>query len=263
MKKIAVVGYGYVGKAMAEMIRSRYDLLVYDPQFGAKDNFGNVSFVGEIADLKECVLGIICVPTPGREDGSCDVSQVEESVRKLEAPVILVKSTISPGTTDRLKKETGKRIVFSPEYVGESKYYNPYFNSDMRAVPFLITGGVKEDCNYIIDLLLPILGPTKRYYKTGALEAEVVKYMENAFFSTKITFVNEMYEICRALGADWNERPGGVASRSAGGEDAHRRLSGGKGIFREMPAEGHSGDCGGVQKRRLRSGTSRRGDQKQ
>jgi nucleotide sugar dehydrogenase len=202
-KKILVVGYGYVGKAMVDMLREHYDVLVYDPTYSGANNFENVSFMSEIADAKDCVLGVICVPTPQKDDNSCDTSLVKKAVKEINAPVILLKSTVSPGTTERLKKETGKRIVFSPEYVGESKYYNPYFNNDMKAVPFLILGGAEEDGNYILDLFLPILGPTKQYFKTAALNAEVTKYMENTFFATKITFVNEMYEICKAFGADW------------------------------------------------------------
>jgi nucleotide sugar dehydrogenase len=203
MKKIFVVGYGYVGKAVVDMLRSHYDVLVYDPLSSSTNNFENVSFVSSIGDTKDCILSVICVPTPQKDDGSCDVSLVEKAAKELVSPVILIKSTVSPGTTERLKKETQKRIVFSPEYVGESKYYNPYFNTDMKAIPFLILGGDEEDCNYVLDLFFPVLGPTKQYFKTRALNAEVTKYMENTFFATKITFVNEMYEICKALGADW------------------------------------------------------------
>lgn len=204
MKKIGIVGYGYVGKAMTEMIKSHYNVLVYDPKYSKKDNFNNVSFIKDFSEFKDCDLGIICVPTPSKEDGSCDTSLVEDAVKKIQTEVVLIKSTVSPGTTDKLKKETEKRIVFSPEYVGESKYYNPYFNDDMKAVPFVIFGGDDEDSNYIIDLFLPILGPTKTYYKTSSLNAEIIKYMENTYFATKITFMNEMYNICKSMGADWH-----------------------------------------------------------
>jgi nucleotide sugar dehydrogenase len=204
-KIIAVAGYGHVGKSMVAMLKDHYNVLVFDPQYNESNNFESVKFVKDLSELKTAVLGIICVPTPMAPDGGCDTSLVEEAVKKMEAPVILIKSTVKPGTTDRLKKETGKRIVFSPEYVGDSKYYNPYFNTDMKAVPFFAVGGSSDDSNYVLDLMFPILGPTKQYYKTSAINAEMMKYMANTFFAAKITFVNEMYEICKALGADWYE----------------------------------------------------------
>lgn len=202
-KKIGVVGYGYVGKAVAQMFKSHYDVLVYDPQYDSGQNFDNVRFVSDIAEIGECILGVVATPTPQSENGACDTSLVEDSVRKLNTPVILIKSTITPGTTEKLKKETGKRIVFSPEYVGESKYYNPYFNDDMKAVPFTILGGDEKDNDYVLNILFPILGPTKHYFKTASMNAELIKYMENTFFAMKVTFVNEMYDICNAFGANW------------------------------------------------------------
>jgi nucleotide sugar dehydrogenase len=132
---------------------------------------------------------------------------VEESVQKLRTSIILIKSTIEVGTTDKLKAKYKKRIVFSPEYVGESKYWQPYFNSNMKEVPMVILGGEQKDTSTIIDLLAPILGPTKFYYQTTAKTAEIVKYMENTFFALKVTFCNEMFSICEKSGVDyWDVR---------------------------------------------------------
>jgi len=203
--KIGIIGYGHVGKAAVDMFKDDYDILVYDPQYNEERNFENVSFVSDIGDIKNCVMGVICAPTPANENGECDISIVENSVAQLNVPVILIKSTIAPGTTEKLKEKTGKRIVFSPEYIGESKYWNPYFNDDMKAVPFVILGGDKKDTQYIHDILLPFLGPTKTYFQTSSINAEIIKYMENTYFATKVTFVNEMYEICNSFGADWTQ----------------------------------------------------------
>ena len=202
-KKIAVIGYGYVGKAFVKMLEGHYDVLAYDPAYNQSHDFDGVHFVKCLNDLEDCVLAVVCVPTPQSPDGSCDTTYVRDSVKQLSTPLIVIKSTVTPGTTDELRTTTGKRIVFSPEYVGESKYYNPFFGSDMKEVPFVIGGGTDKDCNDFFDLLIPILGPTKTYFKTTSLSAEVIKYMENTFFAIKLTFVNEMYNICQALGADW------------------------------------------------------------
>ncbi|MFA4846202.1 MAG: hypothetical protein WC654_06625 [Patescibacteria group bacterium] len=202
-KKIAVIGYGYVGKAFVKMLEGHYDVMVYDPLCNQSHNLNGITFTESMQGFEDCCLGVVCVPTPQSPDGSCDTSHVEKAIEQLNTDLIVIKSTITPGTTDALRVKTGKRVVFSPEYVGESKYYNPFFGSDMKEVPFVIAGGDPKDCNDFFDLLVPILGPTKTYFKTTSLSAEIIKYMENTFFAVKLTFINEMYNICQALGADW------------------------------------------------------------
>lgn len=212
-KKIAVIGYGYVGKAVTNLFKSHYEVRIKDLNKRCIILNGDVLKIQKFyADksmwkwINECDLGIVCVPTPMKEDGNCDTSIVEEVIRELETPIILIKSTVPPGTTERLKKETGKRICFSPEFAGESKYWSPYdFDTDMKASPQLIVGGDREDTRPIIDIMAVILGPKKFYRQTDSKTAELVKYWENMFFATKVTFVNEMYEICEALGVDYWE----------------------------------------------------------
>lgn len=194
MTKVAIIGYGRVGRAVGEVFP---DALIYDP-------------VVEVASTQEinssCELGIVCVPTPSNDDGSCDVSIVEESVAWLETPLILIKSTISPGTTDWLKEKYNKRVVFSPEFVGESKYYHGYPEMDsMVTQPYMVLGGTPEDTRAVLDIFLPVLGPTKTYFQIRAVEAEIVKYMENSFFAMKVVFANEFYDICKLYGADYDQ----------------------------------------------------------
>ena len=199
MQKIAVIGSeGYVGKAFVKMIEDHYDVVRYDPvlkeECASKD------------EVNATVLSVICVPTPMKKDKSCDTSIVEKVVSWLETPVILIKSAIVPGTTDYLRKKYKKRIVVSPEYISEERYYvtsRMDFRKDIKKCPFLILGGNDEDCNYILDLLVPVLGPEKIYYKVKPIEAEIIKYMENTYFGVKVTFANEMYDICQKFGADW------------------------------------------------------------
>ena len=198
MKKIAIVGSkGYVGKAMVEFFRHHYEVVEIDRNDAT-----------ELAD--DCDLAVICVPTPMNEDGSCDWSIVENRVKDINAPVIWIRSTVPPGTTDYLSKKYDKRIVFSPEYIGEGKYWQPYkFNLIEVESEFWVLGGHREDCTYILDLIVPIAGPTKKYRCMKSIEAEVVKYMENIYFAVKVTFANEMRNACKALGVDyWTVRDG-------------------------------------------------------
>lgn len=206
---IGIAGYGYVGRAMTRMLQDHYKVFVYDPKYQSQEESQCCTFVRDIEMLNHCSIGIVCVPTPSSPNGSCNLSHIEDVISKLRTEVIVIKSTIPPGTTDRLMKLSGKRIVFSPEYIGEGKYWNPVFNSatgkndNMKAIPFLILGGNNEDTRYVLDILTPILGPYKNYFQTTCINAEVIKYMENAYIAMKVTFVNEMFEVCNALGADW------------------------------------------------------------
>ena len=214
-KKILILGWGYVGKAMTNFFKDNFDLDVYDPNLFASTNlketekfdkqFQNTN-VNKIENYENTRydLAVVCVPTPKAQDNSCDVGLVEQVVKKINAEVILIKSTVKPKTTDILKIETGKRIVFSPEYISESKYWSPYkFHTDMKETPFFIFGGDKEDCNICIDYWMRVCGPKKEYFKTTALNAELIKYMENTFYGLKVTLVNEFFEICEAMKADW------------------------------------------------------------
>jgi nucleotide sugar dehydrogenase len=202
MKKIAIIGYkGYVGSAMVGLFKDHYGLVKHDKDDGNKN------------EVNACDLGVVCVPTPMNDDGSCDTSIVEEILGWLDTPVIWLRSTVPPGTSDYLAQKYDKRIVFSPEYIGEGKYWQPYkFNKDEKEASWFVLGGHTEDTIYLLDLLVPITGPTKRYIKMSRIEAELVKYMENIYFATKVTFANEMRRICEAFGVDyWTVRDGWAA----------------------------------------------------
>ena len=197
MKKIAIIGHGYVGKAMEQFFKDHYELVIYDPFLGYETTED---------DVNQCHASFVCVPTPRGEGGSCDVSIVEGVLEWLDTEVIVIKSTVEVGTTERLSKQYNRKIVFSPEYVGESTYWTPFnFHTDMKETPFYIFGGTKKTCSKVIDLFLPVTGPCKRYQITDSLTAEMAKYMENAFYATKVAFCNELYDICKAVGVDWNE----------------------------------------------------------
>ncbi len=213
-KRVGIVGYGYVGKAMTEFFQNHYSVFVYDPAYDPDDITSdyhdivpheNVSFVGK-EEINDCDYGIICVPTPASEEGECDTSMVEDAVSWLETPLILIKSTVSVGTTSRLRDTYDKRVVFAPEYCGESSYWTPYdFHTDVKCTPFFTFGGDSKDTSAFVDLYMPIVGPTKQYRQTTSDAAEMAKYMENIFYASKIVFCYEMSEICETMDIDYNE----------------------------------------------------------
>jgi UDPglucose 6-dehydrogenase len=191
--KVVIIGFGVLGQAMHRLFPSA-DLI--DPP-------KNHPWI----DTSDHDLAIVCVPTPSLPNGRCDISAVEEAVAKCNAANILVKSTVEPGTCSRLDTSHGKFVVFSPEYIGESKYYTPpQFPDphDARSHGFMILGGNSTACSDIADIFLPVLGPTCRFRFMTATEAELVKYAENAFFAMKVTFANELRRICENAWANYH-----------------------------------------------------------
>lgn len=163
--------------------------------------------VGTREEVDDCDLAIICVPTPSNKDGSCDISIVKEVVAWTKAPLILIKSTIKPGTTDALKRVYNKRICFSAEYMGEGNYFTPFWKYPDPTNPishgFMVIGGDSEDCSDILDFFIPKLGPSTHVRIITALEAEIVKYAENTWGATKVIFAHLLRDICEKVGANW------------------------------------------------------------
>jgi UDPglucose 6-dehydrogenase len=196
--KIGIVGYGVVGKAQSEFW-GKDNCIIHDPSQG----FKNRALIN-----KECDIAFVCVPTPMKEDGSCDLSIVEESVKWLETPIIVIRSTVVPGTCARLTVENRmdgdkeKNIVFEPEYLGET-IHHPYL--DLRKRPFVILGGMPGPTRALIMYMQKFMHPDTKFFQTDWNTAELVKYMENSWLATKVTFCNEFYEIASIIGVDYNE----------------------------------------------------------
>lgn len=189
--EIAIVGYGVVGKAMHVLFPNA---LIYN---GEKHPVGKSKY----GDINNAHVAFVCVPTPMKPDGHCDVSIVEEVVSKLKTSLIIIRSTIEPGTTDKLKKKYKKHIVFCPEYVGETTAH-PL--KDEKNRQFLILGGEKEDTNKAIEVFQYAYNASVKIRQMIAIEAEMAKYLENRHIAFTVAECNEAYDLCQALGVDYN-----------------------------------------------------------
>lgn len=151
--------------------------------------------------VNACDIVFLCVPTPAAADGSCDLSAVEESAAWITAP-LCIRSTVVPGTVDRLSAASGRLIAFSPEYLGETPGH-PW--TDDAACGFVIVGGEKRVAELVTAAYRTAAGPEVRFYYTDAKTAELCKYMENCFLATKVAFVNQFYDIAQTLGVRFEE----------------------------------------------------------
>jgi len=199
MSKVGIVGYGYVGKGIHKIFP---DAVIYDEPLG----------VGSREEINRCDLVIVCVPTPikelEKEFKPADTSIVKEVINWIDAKYVLIKSTIPPQTTDGLINQTGKKICFSPEYMGEGgyqitpwRYMSP---TDPQTHDFVIIGGDKKTREEIANIFTERLGPEKTYYLCEATEAEMIKYLENSYIGLKVAFFNQIYDLCQKLGISYH-----------------------------------------------------------
>lgn len=181
-----IVGYGTVGQNLAkELWRLRPD--TYDRAYdGPEMHSGRYD------------VAFVCVDTP-LADGRLDVTEVRNAILENDADVFVVKSTVPVGTTDMLREETGKRIVFSPEYYGSTPHSKNY------DFDFTILGGPREDCVPVIQLLQRVYDGRHRFAMTDSRTAELAKLMENAWLATKVSFCGQMFDIAESEGVCYEE----------------------------------------------------------
>ena len=186
--KIGIIGCGHVGGAMHELFK---DAIVYDKLKG----------IGSKQEINQCDLAFVCVPTPMSKDGSCDTSMVEEVISWCECKCLVLRSTVRVGFTAEMRKKYNKEIVFQPEYYGETVDH-PFANLSIRE--WLTFGGTKSGINLAIKAYQTVVNSNIRIYQCTSEEAEMAKYMENAFLAMKVTFCNEMFDLCQKIGVDYN-----------------------------------------------------------
>lgn len=198
--KLGLVGCGIVGNAFYEGMRHAFDVVRFDKN----PSFSDGKF-SELADVDGPIF--VCVPTPMKSDGSCDTSIVESVVDDLarlsrqERRVVVIKSTIPPGTVAKLRSVYGKddfEIVFNPEFLTEANPVEDFKNQDR-----IIVGGVHWAAQLVVGVYDRAY-PNVPKIQCGSTAAEMVKYVANCFLATKVAFANEMYQICEKLGIDYN-----------------------------------------------------------
>ena len=157
-----------------------------------------------IKDVIGTQVTYICLPTPRSKDGSCDITLAESAVKELcqldYKGVIVIKSTVSAGTTDDLSKKYNRRIYFVPEFLRERCAYTDFTeNHDV-----LIIGHPELWAPADVDDIIKTHGKyPKKVEIIKAIEAELCKYFLNSFNAVLITFANSFYDLCKFLKVDY------------------------------------------------------------
>lgn len=210
MKSIAVIGQGFVGGSLTTVFAERgFDVYVYDKigkrATGAQpDGHTSIKHLVDSCRTKGKAFSnvfFVCLPTPMFEDGEADLSIVEGALKELADAagpdrIAVVKSTVPPGSTERWNKMfegTGLHVVFNPEFLTEANALD-----DMRNQNRIILGGPRPWIN-AVKLIFQTAFPKVPLIKTSSTTAEMVKYTINCFLATKVSFANEMAQLCEAL----------------------------------------------------------------
>ena len=196
--KIGIVGQGYVGTAVKTVFEKHYKCNTFDIKQEC-----NCDTLQELVTKSEVIF--VCVPTPMNKDGSCDITIVQSVIYSIsfhteDRKTIIIKSTVSPGTTEKLNEEYPQfDIVFNPEFLTEANFIEDFKNQSR-----IIIGGVRPATTELRQVY-SVVFPETKIVKTGSKTAEMVKYLTNTFLATKVSFANEMFQICDELGIDYDK----------------------------------------------------------
>ena len=215
MYKIGIVGRGFVGSAVEFGFSPQTgcdvdDLYIYD-----KNKSRSLHSLEDVVVYSDFIF--LSVPTPSNSDGSINLSYVEDALQRISeitaeieqeiSPVptdldniVLIRSTVTPGTTKKLQeKYQNLRLVFNPEFLTERSANFDFINQTRY-----ILGGDKQNTNKVADLYRWRFGDTIPVIETNYQTAELIKYMNNCFFATKVSFLNEMKQVSDRCEADWD-----------------------------------------------------------
>tara|TARA_R110002012_G_scaffold222696_1_gene394602 strand:+ start:680 stop:1483 length:804 start_codon:yes stop_codon:yes gene_type:complete len=197
---IGIIGLGFVGNAVYQKFKNYYKVYTFDLDKNKSNLTKNLIYNQEYIFL--------CLPTPMSENGSCNINILEKELSELNLysdknkinKIIIIKSTIPPGTTSEWnKKYNSLHIVFNPEFLTEANAVYDYENQNR-----IIIAGPKQASSKLKTIFLKVF-PKAKIIETNSTNAEVIKYTTNTFLTTKVSFANEIYQICKSVGADYKK----------------------------------------------------------
>ncbi len=195
---IGIVGVGTVGKALVAAFRGTSTLMLRDPVLGEDSR--------SMADLVEhCEVIFFAVPTPMAANTDVDLTAFESAISELLSaidassarPVVCIKSTVPPDRIARLGVEHPLvRLTMSPEFLREASPID-----DMLAMRALVVGGAEPDTAVVVNLFKNhsnVNGPMRTSTELDAVGAALLKYQQNCFLATKVSFMNEFADVLAA-----------------------------------------------------------------
>lgn len=210
---IGIVGYGIIGSVLKKWIEANNPdckILISDPQKGFND------------DLTPCDCIFISIHILTEENNTQDLTSLRQIIKNLPDKPIFVRTTLLPGTCDKLAAEFNKSIYFMPEFLTERTAYEDFCNQKM-----VFTGEIP---------LLKKIFPERSYFEMSSREAEIAKYAHNIFGALKVTYFNGIYDLCEKMNCDYKKVQKGVLA-SGYINEMHTSVPGPDGGF------GYGGKC--------------------
>ena len=211
--KVGIIGNGFVGESQAFAFSPTCDIKIYDKN--------PLRSMNSLEDVLKSDFVFVCVPTPMKSDGSQDFSFIENVFKNaIKGPIYIIKSTVLPGSTKLLiEKFNQLDIVFSPEFLTERTA-----KLDMLTQTRIIFGGDK-DLTKKCEKLFSQRFMNRTFIHTDTITAEFIKYMNNNFFATKVSIMNEYYRLGKKIGIEWEKALYGFAADHRIG-DSHLHVPG-------------------------------------
>ena len=215
--KIGIIGNGFVGNSIAFGFSPTHEIRIHD-----KDPKRTLNTIEEVL---ECDFIFVAVPTPMNRDGSISLKVVEKALQEISEKntknnIIILKSTMVPGSTNNFIKQFPKlNIVFNPEFLTERTA-----KLDFLTQARIVLGGSKRLTKRVAKIFEERFMHTY-IIETDTITAEMIKYMNNIFFASKVSIMNEMKMMCDAIGANWKQALAGFAAAQRIG-DSHLNVPG-------------------------------------
>lgn len=237
--KVSIIGSGYVGTTTALCLSelgnrainidvdekvvdslNNGDLHIYEPELEKllnKHHNKDFRATNDYSSVLETDLTFLCLPTPSKPNGEIDLSIIKNSAKKLGKTLrkkdkehfVIVKSTVLPGTTEKLgeiitnesSKELGKDLFLgmNPEFLREGNAVDDFMEPDK-----LVLGGNEKTRNKLKEIYRELIRKTE-LFETDVRTAELIKYANNSLLATKISYANEIGNICKELDIDTYE----------------------------------------------------------
>ena len=199
--KIGIVGQGFVGSAIREGLKNYHQVHTFD----IKKELRTCDSLNQLVNNTDIIF--CCLPTPMRKDGSCDtrlvssvVSEINELVPVGKSKIIIIKSTVPPGTTAKIDEDNPNiEVIFSPEFLTEANSIDDFKNQTR-----IILGGSRPATTRVKTMFRKAF-PSTTIVKTGSRTAEMIKYFTNCFLASKVIFANEMKQICDSNSIDYDK----------------------------------------------------------
>ena len=198
--KIGIVGKGFVGSAVQYAFSQKgvnAKIKIYD-----KDPKKSLHTLDEVINESDFVF--LSVPTPSNEDGTINIDIVDDILKEIDElikkdTIILLRSTMVPGSTENFQKKYPKlKLVFNPEFLTEKNSNHDFINQSR-----VILGGLNNEVDKVATLYRWRFGNSIPIIKTNTQTAELIKYMNNCFLATKVSFMNEMRLVADKCNVDW------------------------------------------------------------